>query len=76
MASHRAVPLRSKRKNRESESIISPVYCRFLTGGVSYFIVKGVSRDAIHMPPHYYPDDTVRNGKEWQKSIPIPSGTR
>jgi protein SCO1/2 len=33
---------------------------------VSYFIVKGVSRDAIHMPPHYYPDeivDSVKNGK-------------
>ena len=26
---------------------------------VSYFLVKGVSRDAIHMPPHYYPDDVV-----------------
>ena len=33
---------------------------------VSYFIVKGVSRDAIHMPRHYYFDDTidsVKNGK-------------
>jgi len=33
---------------------------------VSYFIVKGVSRDAIHMPGHYYFDDTidsVKNGK-------------
>jgi protein SCO1/2 len=33
---------------------------------VSYFIVKGVSRDAIHMPPRYYPDDIiskVKNGK-------------
>jgi protein SCO1/2 len=33
---------------------------------VSYFIVKGVSRDAIHMPAHYYFEDTidsVKNGK-------------
>ena len=39
---------------------------------VSYFIVKGVSRDAIHMPPHYYPDDfitTVKNGKQVNDTI-------
>jgi protein SCO1/2 len=33
---------------------------------VSYFIVKEVSRDAIHMPSHYYADytiDSVKNGK-------------
>lgn len=38
----------------------------------SYFIVKGVSRDAIHMPPHYYPDyivDTVKNGKQMSDTI-------
>lgn len=32
MALHRAVTLRSKRKDRESESIISPVYCNHITG--------------------------------------------
>jgi protein SCO1/2 len=39
---------------------------------VSYFIVKGVSRDAIHMPPHYYADevvDTVKNGKRVSDTI-------
>ena len=39
---------------------------------VSYFIVKGVSRDAIHMPRHYYPDDiveTVKNGKQVSDTI-------
>ena len=32
-ALHRAVTLRSKRKNREPESIISTVYCHFITDG-------------------------------------------
>ena len=39
---------------------------------LSYFIVKGVSRDAIHMPRHYYPDyivDTVKNGKQISDTI-------
>jgi protein SCO1/2 len=39
---------------------------------ISYFIVKGVSRDAIHMPPHYYPDDvveTIKNGKRVSDTI-------
>jgi protein SCO1/2 len=39
---------------------------------VSYFIVKGVSGDAIHMPPHYYPDEiteTVKNGKRVSDTV-------
>ena len=39
---------------------------------VSYFIVKGVSRDAIHMPHRYYPEyviDTVKNGKRVSDTI-------
>jgi protein SCO1/2 len=39
---------------------------------VSYFIVKGVSRDAIHMPQRYYPDEiveTVKNGKKVNDTI-------
>lgn len=39
---------------------------------ISYFIVKGVSRDAIHMPPHYYADDiveSVKNGKQVSDTI-------
>lgn len=39
---------------------------------ISYFIVKGVSRDAIHMPPRYYPEfvkDTVKDGKKVSDTI-------
>jgi len=39
---------------------------------ISYFIVKGVSRDAIHMPPRYYPDDvveTIKKGKRVSDTI-------
>ena len=39
---------------------------------LSYFIVKGVSKDAIHMPRHYYPDDIVdkvQNGKSVSDTI-------
>jgi protein SCO1 len=39
---------------------------------VSYYIVKGVSRDAIRMPRHYFPDsikDSVVNGKKVSDTI-------
>lgn len=39
---------------------------------VSYFIVKGVSRDALHMPRRYYPEfvvDTVKDGKKVSDTI-------
>jgi protein SCO1 len=45
-------------------AIILPVLC--------YFVVKGMSRDAIHMPPHYYPDeiiDVVKDGKRVNDTV-------
>jgi protein SCO1/2 len=39
---------------------------------ISYFIVKGVSGDAVHMPPRYYPEfvkDTVIDGKQVSDTI-------
>jgi protein SCO1 len=39
---------------------------------ISYFIVKGVSRDAIHMPRRYYSDEiieSVKNGKKVSDTI-------
>jgi protein SCO1/2 len=45
-------------------AIFLPVVC--------YFVVKGVSRDAIHMPRHYYPDeiiDVVKDGKRVNDTV-------
>jgi protein SCO1/2 len=39
---------------------------------ISYFIVKGVSGDVIHMPRHYYPDeiiDVVKDGKRVNDTV-------
>lgn len=44
MALPREVTLRSKRNNRESESIISPVYCHFLTSNKLFHSKRGKPR--------------------------------
>lgn len=45
-------------------AILLPVVC--------YFVVKGVSRDALRMPPHYYPEqiiDKIKDGKRVNDTI-------